>query len=303
MAIQTEVWVQDIQEQLFAGKSAFMRMSTSHDEFVDNKTVHIPQAGTIPAAVKNRAVVPAVIKKRTDTDFTYDLDDFTIDPILIDNVEEIQVSYAKRQSILRQHTNVLVDRLALETLFNWSTTSTAANEVRTSGAAASDNLSSGATGSRKKLVVANIKEAAKILDEQNVPDEGRVLILPPAMYYEIFEINDLIKADIAGQLTLPEGVAGRILGFNVIKRNGTVVYDNTADPVLKAVGAASATDDNFGGLAWHPEFVSMAQGDIKIFDDIDSPTVYGSVFSALVLARGSKLRNDEAGIVNIIQAA
>ncbi len=302
MAIQKEVWVRDIQEQLFAGKSEFLRMSTSHDEFVEDKTVHVPQAGTIPGATKNRAIVPAVIKKRTDTDLSYNLDDYTTDPIYIDDIDEIQTSYAKRESVLKQHVNVLKDRLALETLHDWSTDSTAANQIRTTGVAVNTNLPPGAAGTRNKLTVADLASVAKVLDEANVPDDGRVLILPPAMYYEIFTINDLIKSDIAGKLTLPEGVAGRILGFDVIKRNGTVIYDDTGTPILKAVGAASAGDDNFGGLAWHPEFVSFAKGAIKMFDNIDDPTLYGSVYSALVLAAGKKLRSDEAGIVNLIQA-
>ncbi len=303
MAIQKEVWVRDIQEQLFAGNNSFMRMSTSHDEFVENKTVHVPQAGTIPGAKKNRAVVPAVITQRVDTDLAYNLDDYTTDPILIDRVEEIQVSFAKRQSVMKQHINTLIDSIALNTLHDWSTVSTAANQVRTSGSAVSDNLAPGATGTRKRLTVVDIKTIAKIFDEANVPDDpgSRKLALPPAMYYDIFTINDLIKSDIAGQLTLPEGVAGRILGFDVIKRNGTVIYDNTGTPVLKAVGALEATTDNFGGVAWHPDFVSFAQGEIEMFENVKDATLYGSVISALVLAAGKKLRSDQAGIANLIQ--
>ena len=299
MAVQTEVWVRDIEEVLFAENNEFLRASVSHDAFVVNKTVHIPQAVSLPGAVKNRTVFPAPINDRDDTTLDYTLDSFSVDPVRIGRIDEVQVSYAKRQSVMKQHLNILTDIIALEGIFNWAS-DTGANQVRTTGSTATDNLPPSATGSRKKLTVVDIKNLAKTMDEQNVPDKGRWLLLPAAMYYEIFTINDLIKADIAGALTLPTGVANKILGFNVIKRSETVIYDNA--PVRKAVGAAPANDDNFGGIAWHVDFVATALGAIEVFaNEKDAPN-YGTVISADVLSKTTKLRTDEAGIVTLIQS-
>ena len=298
MAVQTEVWVRDIEEVLFAENNEFLRAAVNHDAFVVNKTVHVPQAGSLPGATKNRTVFPAPIIDRADTTLDYDLDSFSIDPVRIGRIDEVQVSYAKRQSVMKQHVNILMDIIAREGIFNWAS-DTGANQVRTSGSTASDNLPPGATGNRKRLTVVDIKNLAKKMDEQNVPDKGRWLLLPAAMYYEIFTINDLIKADIAGALTLPTGVANKILGFNVMKRSETVIYDNA--PVRKAVGAASANDDNFGGIAWHVDFVATALGAIEVFaNEKDAPN-YGTVISADVLSKTTKLRTDEAGIVTLIQ--
>ena len=302
MAIQQELWIEDIQEVLFSGSNAFLTKSTSHDAFVENKTVHVPQSGAMPAAQKNRNVVPAVVTERVDTTLDYNLDEYTTDPILLRDIDEIQSSYAKRQSIMRQHINILNDRMAEEGAFQWSS-DTAANQVRTTGSLVGDNLAPGATGTRKRLTVVDIKNLAKLMDEQNVPDDGRFLLLPAAMYYEIFTINDLIKSDIAGALTLPDAVANKILGFNVIKRSATVIYDNAGTPQRKAVGGASATSDNFGGLAWHQDFVANAMGTIKIFDKYNDPLMYGDVFSAMILQRSTKLRTDEAGITTLSQSA
>ena len=299
MAVQTEVWVRDIKEVLFALNNAFLRASVNHDAFVVNKTVHVPQAGSLPGAVKNRTVFPAPILDRADTTLDYDLDSFSVNPVRIGRIDEVQVSYQKRQSVMKQHLNILTDIIALEGIFNWAS-DTGANQVRTTGSTATDNLPPSATGSRKKLTVVDIKNLAKTMDEQNVPDQGRWLLLPAAMYYEIFTINDLIKSDIAGLLTLPTGVANKILGFNVIKRSETVIYDNA--PVRKAVGAAPANDDNFGGIAWHVDFVATALGAIEVFaNEKDAPN-YGTVISADVLSKTTKLRTDEAGIVTLIQA-
>ena len=145
MAVQTEVWVRDIEEVLFAENNEFLRASVNHDAFVVNKTVHVPQAGSLPGATKNRTVFPAPIIDRADTTLDYELDSFSIDPVRIGRIDEVQISYAKRQSVMKQHVNILMDIIAREGIFNWAS-DTGANQVRTSGSTASDNLPPGATG-------------------------------------------------------------------------------------------------------------------------------------------------------------
>lgn len=301
MAIQTEVWESDIKEVLFAGFNDFLRMSVNHDAFVEDKTVHVPQAGSMPAVAKNRSVVPATISERTDTDLSYDLDEYTTDPILLKNIDRIQVSYDRRASYLNHHMNLLKDRMAAEGIYQWAS-DTASQQVRTSGAAGTDALPPSGTGNRLALVTKDINNLAKIMDEQNVPDDGRrMLMLPAAMYHQIFDVNDLIRNDIIQERTLAKGAITKILGFNILKRSSTLVYDNAATPARKAVGAAGAATDNFGAIAWHPDFVASALGTIKVFDDSNKPEYYGDVMSALVMARSAKLRADQVGIATLVQ--
>ncbi len=304
MAVQTEIWVRDIQEVLFAKNNEFLRASVNHDAFVVNKTVHVPQAGSLPGAVKNRTVFPAAIIDRDDTTLDYELDSFSVDPVRIGRIDEVQISYAKRQSVMKQHLNILMDIIAKEGIFNWAS-DTADNQVRTTGATSTINLPKGATGSRKKLTVQDLAQVTQVLDDQDVPDDGRWIMLPSKMYQEFFTITELIRDDIIGKTTLPTGVLNKILNFNVIKRssNTVVKYNNDSTPLRKAVGAAGAADDNFGAIAWHKDFVSTALGAIEVFaNEKDAPN-YGTIISADVLTKTSKLRTDEAGIVTLIQAA
>ena len=304
MAVQTEIWERDIQEVLFAKNNEFLRASVNHDAFVVNKTVHVPQAGSLPGATKNRTVFPAAIIDRDDTTLDYDLDSFSVDPVRIGRIDEVQLSYAKRQSVMKQHLNILMDIIAKEGIFNWAS-DTAANQVRTTGATSTINLPSGATGSRKKLTVQDLAQVTQVLDDQDVPDDGRWIMLPSKMYQEFFTITELIRDDIIGKTTLPTGVLNKILNFNVIKRssNTVVKYDNSGTPQRKAVGSASASDDNFGAIAWHVDFVATALGSIEVFaNEKDAPN-YGTIISADVLSKTTKLRTDEAGIVTLIQAA
>lgn len=304
MAVQTEIWVKDIQDALFATPNTFLRASVSHDAFVVNKTVHVPQAGSLPGATKNRSVFPAPIIDRSDTTLDYDLDSFSVDPVRIGRIDEVQVSYAKRQSVMKQHLNILMDIIAKEGIFNWAS-DTGANQVRTTGSTSTVNLPPSATGSRKKLTLADLATLAQVMDDQDVPDDGRWLMLPSKMYYEVFTIQDLIRDDIIAEKSLPLAALKKVLNFNIMKRssNTVVIYDNTGTPQRKAIGAAAANDDNFGAIAWHVDFVATALGAIEVFANENDAPNYGTIISADVLSKTTKLRTDEAGIVTLIQAA
>lgn len=304
MAIQKEAWIADIQKVLFAGNNEFLRKSVSHDAFVDNLTVHVPQAGSLPGATKNRTVFPAPIIGRTDTTLDYNLDTFDVDPVRVGRVEEIQVSYAKRQSVMSHHIDLLLDLMAKEGIFNWASDA-GANQVRTTGSTSATNNPPGSTGSRKKLIIADLATLAQVMDDQNVPDDGkRWIMLPSPMYYELFTIQDLIRDDIVESKTLPTASLKKILNFNFMKRasNQMVIYDNVTIPQRKAIGAAASSDDNFGAIAWHENFVATALGAIEVYENTKDATHYGDVISADVLSKTTKLRTDQAGIVTIVQA-
>ena len=301
MAIQKEVWISDIENTLFAG-AEFITKSVDHGAYVSDKTVHVPQAGAAPTITKDRSSYPATITQRTDTDLSYDLASYDTAPILVPDVDELQTNYDKRQSILAQHTSALNDRLGLETAHNWAGTG-AANIVRTTGAAGTDALAPGATGTRKVVIKDDIRALAKKLDGDNVPAMGRYLMLQTDMYYQLFSDNTLVSRDYAEGMAQETGVMNSLYGFKIMQRPSIVVYTNAATPVKKAVGAATATTDNLGGIAWQQDCVSNALGDIKVFAEEDRADYYGSVFSALIMHGSAILRSDSAGIVSLVQAA
>ena len=65
MALQTEVWVRDIQEVLFEGNE-FITKSIDDGVFVNNLVVHLPQSGANPGIEVNRTDLPAPIAQRDD---------------------------------------------------------------------------------------------------------------------------------------------------------------------------------------------------------------------------------------------
>lgn len=307
MALQKEQWLADIQENLFKDNAIITR-ATNHDGFVNYKTVHVPQAGANPTITKNLGSFPAVISQRTDSELTYSMDTYYVQPIHIENGQEIAfLSYDKRMSILNQHISTLEDVLTNNALYKWAP-SGATRQVRTTGTAVGNALAPSATGTRNAVTLADILKAKSILDSENVPAAGRVLLLPSDMYNaQLLAIADVYQAQSYGTSALPSGVVTRIHGFDVMIRSTVVVYDNTATPVIKAVsdnGAPTtpAATDNLGALAYHPAFVAKAMGATDVFITEQVAEYYGSIVSAMQLFGASKMRTSQVGVVAIVQA-
>ena len=145
MGLQKEIWINDIESNLFANNSFMNIIGKDDSAYVDNLTVHLPQAGSKPTVAINRASLPATIGQRTDVDKNYSLSEYTTDPILIQNTEAVQVSYNKRMDVLGDHIKQLGFAAANKTLYAWAA-SGASRIVRTSGSASGTALSPSATG-------------------------------------------------------------------------------------------------------------------------------------------------------------
>src|SRR5690606_8265743 len=64
--------------------------------------------------------VPATVRKRTDTDIVYVVDEFTTDPVLIPDADTKELSYDKRNSVLGEDRDKLVNGVAEEVLWKWT---------------------------------------------------------------------------------------------------------------------------------------------------------------------------------------
>jgi hypothetical protein len=307
MSLNREQWLSDIQENLFKNNAIITR-ATNHDGFVNYKTVHVPQAGANPTVTKNISSLPATISQRNDSELTYDMDTYYLEPIVIEKGQETAfLSYDKRMSVLRQHINTLEEVLVNNALYKWAPAG-AGTFVKTTGSAVSSALAPSATSTRLAITLADILTAKGILDAANVPQEGRVLVMPSSIYNgQLLAIQDVYQAQSYGQSALPSGVVNRIHGFDIMIRSTVVVYDNNATPALKAVNDAGtpsspATTDNLACLAYHPAFVAKAMGNTEVMINENVAEYYGTVISSFQLFGASKMRTSQTGIVAIVQA-
>jgi hypothetical protein len=297
MAIQKELWMNHIVEGLFADNS-FLSKAYNADQFVvAGRTVHIPNAGSASGVVKNRTAKPAETHQRTDAPVSFNLDEFTTDPIYIPHADTVELSYNKRESILKQDKNALEEVVSEAFLFQWSPA--LAKSIRTTGEASAAYIDA-ATGTRKAFTKADVLAAMTQFNKDNIPQESRYLLLDAVMYSQL--LADLTanesQAFHAG-IDVKNGVVGKLFTFNTIVRSKALRY--TSDGFAKEWTGAGAATDNAGALAWHPDSVCRALGEVKAFEDEGNPLYYGDIYSFLVRAGGRIMRSDSKGVLAIIQ--
>lgn len=298
MAIQREIWMSSIVEGLFADNS-FLSKAFNADEFVNmGKTVHIPNAGAASKSKKNRTEFPATVKTRDDVDLTFNLDEFTTEPIRIAHADTVELSYNKRESVLRQDKAALQEDVANAILLSWLPAKEQC--IRTSGEKVVA-YTSAATGVRKGLCKVDVLALMTKFNADNIPQEGRYLLLDAQMYSQL--LNDLTNQENQAFLSsanAQKGILGKLYSFNVMMRSTVGVYTDAL--TLKDTNAQGAATDCAAGLAWHENSVCRALGEVNAFENEKDPTYYGDIYSFLVRAGGRPMRKDVKGLVALVQA-
>lgn len=297
MALNKQVWLNSLVENFFPDNS-FATKSIDDSTYVSNKTVHIPNAGA-PSGVKiNRSEKPASVNQRTDQDLTYDMDELTTNPIYIPNIDTVELSYDKRNSVLWNDRMELQKHAHQNLLYRWFAESTM---VETEGEGRAAHTSKEATGKRKKMTKATVLALMTKFNQDDVPAENRYILLDSVMYADL--LDDLTDKELTAFLNsanAQQGVLGRLYGFDIMQRS-QVLRTTTAKKLLKWDAEAQAAE-LAAGLAWQQNCVSRALGDIKMFDSMDNPTYYGDIYSFLMRVGGSYRRYDKKGIACIVEA-
>lgn len=298
MALNKQVWLNTIVENFFPDNS-FATKSIDDSVFVDNKTVHIPNAGAPSGVEINRTQKPASVNQRTDQDLTYDMDELTTNPIYIPNVDTVELSYDKRQSILWNDRMELQKQAHQNLLYRWFV---AGQVIETEGEAINAHTSTTATGNRKAITKDTILKLMTRFNQDDVPANGRYILLDAVMYAQL--LKDLTDKELSAFLAsanAQKGIVGELYGFSFMQRS-QVLRLKSDKALLKWSENATATE-LAAGLAWQEQCVSRALGDVKMFDSMDNPTYYGDIYSFLMRVGGSYRRYDKKGIYVIAEAA
>jgi len=174
--------------------------------------------------------------------------------------------------------------------------------IRTTGSSTAAHLS-GATGNRKGFVLQDLINAEKELNKQNIPKTGRKALFSSELLSQLKSaLSATAYRDFTSQQDVANGVVGKLYGFDIMERSDTLVYKHDATtPTLVAYGAAGDTDHCDTVLVWHENCVERALGEVKFFENLGDPTMYGDIYSALVRLGGRVRRNDGKGVIAIVQ--
>lgn len=298
--VQVEMWEKYIVER-FWKDNAFLKRAFNADQYVyAGKVVHIPQPGSKPTVVKNRSSLPATAVKRTDTDITYSLNEYTTDPCILPDADKVELSYDKMNSLFGDHTGTLAETVADDAIISWAPSTILGIQNFTTGTTI--NASGSMTGQRKGFDAADLKAAMIKMNTQNIPKAGRVCLIDSNMYdFFLSSLDTNQMAAYQQTADLKNGIVGRLYGFDIIERSTVLQYSSAN--VVNALGAATAVDDNLASLCWHPDSVIRSLGEVKLFENINDPLYYGDVYSGLIRFGGRIRRSDGLGIIAIIQTA
>ncbi len=290
MALNKQIWLSTIQENFYPNDS-FAAHSVDDSAFVTYKTVHVPNAGAPSGVVINRTTKPATVNQRTDNELTYDIDELTTNPIHIPNVDVVELSYDKRQSVLMNDRQQLQKAAMENLLYKWAAAGTT---IKTSGDTASAHTSDAATGTRKKITKGDVLKIATKFNADDVPLDGRYLLLDASMYNDL--LTDLTDKELSAYLASANaqgGVLGRLYGFDIMMRSRVLRLNDGAVVKWDAEGVATEVA---AALAWQQGCVSRALGEIKMFDSTDNPLYYGDIYSFLLRTGGALRRYDKKGV-------
>ena len=303
MAVTMEIWETDIVENLFKNNE-FAKRAFSADQYVlSGKVVHIPRAGTPASITKNLNVFPAVAVKRTDDDITYAIDTFYTTPHHVENIEKYELSYDKRQSVLGEDQQALIDTAMDGLVYNWGPL--VANVVFTSG----DNVVAtldGATGNRKSFTKESLQAIKLKMDKAKIPGNGRVALLTADHYNQFFNsLSEAEKTNFNNVANLATGVVGKYLNIDIMMRSSVLRYRGDDAAVVKVdeydagFAASDQTSDRAASLVYHEKSVERAFGNVEMFDRVKDPTYYGDVYS-FTLRMGGRIRRT-AGVYAIVE--
>jgi hypothetical protein len=311
-AITVELWQSHIEEEIFKD-NVFIQKSYNANEFVlGGKVVHIPQSGGSGNVVKNRSSLPATVRKRTDDDIVYVLNNYSTDPVLIPNVETKELTYDKRQSVLEEDMNKIKQIVAEDVLYGWLHTpaygsySAAslpnAAKFLTTGASA-PATAPGAIGNRRIATLNDLQRLQSYFRTQNRWFEGKMhIMLPPSMLLQLFPADSVVTATYMQNVTEAErrmGIIAKAQGFNIWSRS--TVGISQANGTLRAPGEAGAVTDGEYALAWYEQSVEHAMGSIDAFESLNNPLYYGDIYSFEVRMGARARRSGFEGIAILRQ--
>lgn len=216
--------------------------------------------------------------------------------VIIDDVDKVQADVKLMDMFTNDAAQQMKIAIDADVLGSVYADAAAANKGANAGAI-SGGLNLGATGAPRQVtsstVLDMILDMGQCLDEQNVPEDGRWLVIP-AWMASLIKRSDLKQAYLTGDSVTPlrNGKLGMIDRFTLYVSNN---LETTAD--LGADGLAGGTDANADSTAWNimagtRDAISFAS-QITQVETLRSTTTFGNIMRGLNVY-GYKVTKPEA---------
>jgi hypothetical protein len=301
MALTKESWLPVI-EEYFNKDNSVIRLGKNWNTFMNEYAIHLAQAGSPSDVTVDPSSFPLTAGTRTDADRTFYLHVAATTPKYGVKLDDAELSYDKMASILSQDLNYLLDTVSDNILYYWTPTGST-RKVYTTGSARTTDAD-GATGNRKAITFADVQNAYKTLSKDGVKGR-RALVVSPNFAKDLKDLDQWTGTElVTNNFAIDGEFIGKIGGFEVYERrsvgvstitNSAATTDSIQAPTYTGTTACELA------LAFGIDNVGSATGDVEIFMDQNSPLYQGDVISLAVRYGGGVLRNDEKGVVRIVE--
>lgn len=266
-----EIWSGKLQVKFY--KSTVLAEITNNDWESEIKsmgdTVHIRSIPTITINNYEKGqTLTTEVPDSTPIDLLIDKGKYFA--VVVDDVDEVQADVKLMDIFSNDASEQMKIAIDNDVLNNVAADAAAANKGTTAGAISGD-INLGETGAPIHITVSNvlekILEVGLVLDEQNVPEDGRWMVIPSWMA-PLLKNSDLKQAYLTGDDTSPlrNGKIGMIDRFTLYTTNN---LDVVADDV-----------DAWHVLAGTRDAISFAS-QITNVESLRSTTTFGNIVRGL----------------------
>lgn len=297
MALRKEIFSADISE-VFKLDNTFSSLITNYQSWVSGNKIHIPNIGTYSDTqiAKNTSSWPFTdTLTRTDADNEISMNAYQLKPIVLNNpIEDYEFAYDKRMSVYGDSIKNLVEEVNNNFLLDLiPTTNTGSTVIFGSTGSSRAALHENQTGNRKAITLADIQKAARLFNKQNLPKEGRMLIVPSDLEFDIVNLDGFKYTDDLNRQVMVNGWIGKISGFDVYSRGKVAVA--TSGGTMKSTQVVTATDC-LAVMFLHKQTIGKAIGTIDTFERLNDPYYMADIISANVRAKAFNKYSNELGV-------
>lgn len=266
--LQTEVWVAGIKENPIPDNT-FVFQSTDMSEYVENNKLHLAEAGVDPEVHEDYFSGnedPLPVADIADIPNEVILHTYSTDQTRHRQLQEVELQYNRRQSIINRHRNSLAKNIGLRASHAWAPDQdNAFNKVF--DLAAEDSV-----------IDAIIDLEAFYQDNDKM---GNLNInLNSAHMARIKKEDKKLYKEILDE--------GMMYGFRVFRYSKSPLY--TSAGVKKPFGAVSEAGDKLASFAWASDEVFRCFGDVELYANLRDSGLQADTLSFAQRALVGKIR-------------
>jgi len=238
-----EIWSSEVRR--FRDQNFILRRSVKEIPMVGKKgdVIHIPSISRM-AVYDKLPETPVTLQARTEGEYTILIDKYKESSFMIEDIVGIQASYGLR-SFYTQEAGYALSRDLDNFLLGLRA------EINAVSSQVVWNTSNGtSSGTPLALNRAAILAAKQILDEADVPMEGRKMVTSVGGYNDLLTIDEFISTDYVSNRPTQTGHVGTLFGMEVLYTSQ--IGANSTTGYVNGTGGAAQPTPGVAGAPYFP---------------------------------------------------